>query len=219
MVKAILFDFDGTLSDRYGAAYDMYRWTVHRIFPEMDEDSYEFEAIVQRCLQWDEFGCIDRTHPFSMIKEKYKSDLDVAYWEKEWFDNFYHFQRLQPNCIETLLALSKHYKLGIITNGPEKNQLGKIRQLDLEQYFATVIVSGAFGKDKPDPAIYQKAAADLGVSCTECAFIGDTFATDIIGAMKAGMKPILYASDRRGLSRFDVQSVHSYKEIAEIFLK
>lgn len=219
MIKAILFDYDGTLSDRYAAAYDMYRWVVHRIFPALAEDSYEFEAIVQRCLQWDEFGCIDRVHPFQMIKEKYAPDLDVSYWEKEWFANFYRFQRLQPHCTEVLEALGKRYRLGIITNGPQKNQLGKIRQLQLEPYFETVIVSGAFGKDKPDVSIYQKAADNLGLACEECAFIGDTFSTDIIGAMKSGMLPIWFIGDRRGVSCYDVQTVANYKEIADFFLK
>ena len=46
MIKGILFDFDGTLSNRVESAYFMYRWMVHEMLPEMDVHDIEFERIV-----------------------------------------------------------------------------------------------------------------------------------------------------------------------------
>mgnify|MGYP003098048126 FL=1 len=49
MIKGILFDFDGTLSNRVESAYFMYRWMVHEMLPEMDVHDIEFESTRFRC--------------------------------------------------------------------------------------------------------------------------------------------------------------------------
>ena len=50
MIKAILFDYDGTLSNRRRAAYDMYKDCVMRMKPELDPDGIELESIVQHSI-------------------------------------------------------------------------------------------------------------------------------------------------------------------------
>ena len=88
----------------------------------------------------------------------------------------------------------------------------------MRKYFDTVIISGAFGAHKPDVSIYEKAARDLGLKCEEIAFIGDTFATDIVGAVRAGMMPIWYCYEHRGISLYEVKQVSNYDEIRDMFL-
>ena len=88
----------------------------------------------------------------------------------------------------------------------------------MRKYFDTVIISGAFGVHKPDVSIYEKAASNLGLKCEEIAFIGDTFATDIVGAVRAGMMPIWYCYEHRGISLYEVKQVSNYDEIRDMFL-
>ncbi|MCI5722751.1 MAG: HAD family hydrolase [Erysipelotrichaceae bacterium] len=218
MIKGILFDYDGTLSDRVTSAYRMYRWMVSEILPDMYHDSVDFELIVQRCMLWDEFGTIRKEHVLEMLKKNYAPDLDVPAWKEKWYTEFHRFQVAMPNSHEVIQKLKEKYRLGIVTNGEARSQSIKVDKLDMRKYFQTVIVSGAFGKDKPDVSIYQQAAKDLGLECNEIAFIGDTFSTDIAGALKAGMLPIWYCNEHRGVSNLDVKQVSSYQELEDIFL-
>lgn len=218
MIKGILFDFDGTISDRVSSAYAMYRYIVHSILPDIDENSVEFEAIIQRCMLWDEFGTIKKSHVLRHLKENYAPNLDLDYWNQAWYDKFYMFQSTQENAIEVIRRLKEKYKLGIITNGDGKSQDAKLKFLDLYPYFDTVLISGVFGVHKPDPSIYYKAAENLGLKCEEIAFIGDTFATDIFGAIKAGMLPIWYCNEHRGVSKYSVTQMTNYRQIEQYFL-
>ena len=52
MIRGIIFDYDGTLSNRFESAYRMYRWMIEEI-SGMDPSSIDFEEIVQECLYWD----------------------------------------------------------------------------------------------------------------------------------------------------------------------
>ena len=218
MIKAILFDFDGTLSDRYGAAYEMYRWYLKQMMPEEDENSLSFEAKVQQCLIYDEYGTIDRGHVLEQIKKKWVKDLDIEKWKDVWYSNFFRYQRLMPDCENVLNLLKEKYKLGIITNGPETSQMAKVKALGMDVFFPVVVVGGAFGKQKPDVSIYQYTAQQLGVKPEECVFIGDTFSTDIYGALSAGMQAVMMCHDRRFVSQMDIPVVYNWKDIEHMFL-
>lgn len=218
MIKGILFDFDGTLSNRVESAYYMYRYLLHDMFPELNVHSAVFEGRVQRCMLWDEFGTINKRHVLEMIKKKWKEDLDVEHYVKVWYETFHLYQVEQPGAYDVLLELSKKYKLGIVTNGNGLTQGLKIDELDLRKYFDTVIVSGDFGSHKPSVDIYHQAAKDLGLEVEEIAFVGDTFDTDILGAIDVGMLPIWYCYEHLGVTVYPVPIVHNYEELKEMFL-
>ncbi|NCB34370.1 MAG: HAD family hydrolase, partial [Erysipelotrichia bacterium] len=98
MIKGILFDFDGTLSNRVESAYFMYRYLVHCLKPEMDIHSPEFEAVVQKCMLWDEFGTISKKHVLNKLKENFAPDMDVEKWAVDWYEIFPEYQVEQPDC-------------------------------------------------------------------------------------------------------------------------
>jgi putative hydrolase of the HAD superfamily len=54
-----------------------------------------------------------------------------------------------------------------------------------------VIDSGAVGIEKPDPRIFDFALERLGMPPDGIWYVGDTPAFDVVGARRAGMKPIL----------------------------
>ena len=134
-VKAILFDFDGTLSNRVESAYRKYKSDVAELFKDLDPNGVELEAIVQRCMTWDEYGTINKRHVFEQLKKHYQLDFDVDRQVRKWYETFHLFQVLQNNCIEILGKLSEKYRLGIVTNGDVVSQNLKIDYLDLRKYF------------------------------------------------------------------------------------
>jgi putative hydrolase of the HAD superfamily len=81
-------------------------------------------------------------------------------------------------------------KLAIITNGDSVQQHRKVEALGLTSVFDVVIASGDIGIAKPDARIFTQAAELLGVSPSQCAYIGDKRDTDAEAATAAGMTGI-----------------------------
>lgn len=77
-----------------------------------------------------------------------------------------------------------------------------------------LVDSGAVGVEKPDPAIFDFALEALDLPPDEIWYVGDTPAFDVIGARRAGLRPILMDPfDVNG--DFDVECVTSLRAVAE----
>lgn len=218
MIRGILFDFDSTLSSRYESAYRMYRHLMHAILPDMDPASLAFEAMIQRIMYWDQYGTVNKAYVIERIRDNYAPGIDVRKWNDYWYAHFHEYQVLMPHAAEILEELQKKYRLGLVTNGAGKSQLAKVYALGLEKYFPVMIASGDFGSDKPDPAIFRKAAEELDLPCEEVAFVGDTFQTDIAGAYAAGMKPVWLCYEKRTVSDYPVTKISDFAELRDMFL-
>jgi HAD superfamily hydrolase (TIGR01549 family) len=76
-------------------------------------------------------------------------------------------------------------RLALITNGPADTQQHKIDVVGLARHFDAVVISGAAGVAKPDPAIFELAAAQLGVPLSATWHVGDSLESDVAGALNA----------------------------------
>lgn len=85
--------------------------------------------------------------------------------------------------------LKGKYQLLLLTNGSPDLQQTKLKITpELTPYFDHIVISGAFGKGKPDPAIFEHALELLAVEKDEAIMVGDNVMTDILGASRAGIK-------------------------------
>lgn len=66
-----------------------------------------------------------------------------------------------------------------------------LQEVGLRQYLDGVFDSWVLGVAKPEPRIFALALAHLGVSAEEAIMVGDTPATDIVGARAAGLQAVL----------------------------
>lgn len=217
MIKGIIFDYDGVLTKRYASAYHMYQGIICSLVNKEKTD-LDVEEMVQRCMIWDEFGHSDKKYVFDQIKEHWFHDLDVSYWRTYWYEHFDAFQIVSADAFEVLKKLHEHYKLEILSNGFSHSQHKKISSLKLEPYFDEVIVSGDYEMQKPDTRIFQIACDKLKLDPSEVAMVGDTFFTDLSGAMRIGIQPVWYCHERRPISDFNVPVVKDFKELEQYFL-
>lgn len=102
---------------------------------------------------------------------------------------------LAPGIRECLEALKGKYKLGIIsdaivTPGAQLREL--LEKYDLLHYFDAFVFSDEAGASKPDPKVFELAAAGLGVPITSIAHIGDREHNDILGPIGVGAVAVLY---------------------------
>ncbi|UJL47384.1 HAD family hydrolase [Virgibacillus sp. NKC19-16] len=87
--------------------------------------------------------------------------------------------------------LKGNYQMLLLTNGsPELQQTKLDITPELTPYFDQIVVSGAFGKGKPDPTIFEHALELLSVQKDEVLMVGDNLTTDILGASRAGINSV-----------------------------
>jgi len=80
--------------------------------------------------------------------------------------------------------------LGIVTNGPKGSQRIKLTASGVAPLVDVALISGEEEIAKPSPEIFTRAADRLGLSPSECVFVGDNPRTDICGAHDAGMTTV-----------------------------
>jgi HAD superfamily hydrolase (TIGR01549 family) len=89
---------------------------------------------------------------------------------------------------DLLNSLGRRYRLGLLTNGSTEMQWPKVRDLDLEPLFHTIIVAGDHGVYKPDGEAFRLLAERLGTHPDRTLFVGDNYESDVRGAHEAGMR-------------------------------
>jgi HAD superfamily hydrolase (TIGR01549 family) len=99
--------------------------------------------------------------------------------------------RLYDDVIPVLKKLkNKDLKTGLITN-LEIDMKPICSGLGLDPYLDIIVTSGEAGSNKPQPEIFLLALEKAGVNASEAIHVGDQYNIDAIGAMRAGIKPII----------------------------
>ncbi len=92
---------------------------------------------------------------------------------------------------QVLDELKGKYQLLLLTNGsPDLQQTKLTITPELVPYFDQIVISGGFGKGKPDPSIFEHALSLMELDKDEAIMVGDNLMTDILGASRIGMKSV-----------------------------
>lgn len=190
MIKAILFDLDGTLLDRdtslllfIEAQYERLRDVLGHI-PK--------EHYIARFIELDNRGYVWKDTVYAqLVAEFHISSTTSKALLEDYVANFQHHCVAFPHVHDMLDELKRHQiVLGMITNGYGQFQMDNIKALGIEAYFDVILVSEWEGMKKPDPNIFKKALQLLQVVPSESLFIGDHPENDIAAAQAIGMKVI-----------------------------
>jgi len=181
-VKAVVFDLYGTLL--YIADQ---RKPYERLIAQLgvDRELARTAAIKQNhaTLQ-DIVHALAPGHPIDVSSYQHDLEEDVRN------------VRLYPETLEVLGQLKdKGLKLGMISNlatayGAPFSALG------LSSFFDHAIFSYEAGLEKPQPEIYHRMVANLGVTPLRALMVGDKYRNDVEGPGKIGMPGVLL--DRKG---------------------
>ena len=196
MIRALIFDFDGTLSNRQTNAYNVFDDYLRPFFREMSET--EYEAVLQDMILYDCNGILNvekRVIPFVAKYGRYLPDDFAEKFVPYYNDQMYEYTILKDETIEVLEKVKGRYKLAVLSNGDSLPQHRKVEKTGISDYFDCVLVSGDIGINKPDRGIFDYLCEKLGCRNEECMMIGDVFASDILGAVNAGCIPVWLNSD------------------------
>lgn len=198
-----LFDLDDTLFDhRYGTRaaqvilrerHEALRFWDEAAFARRHSDlleAFHLEVLAGH-LTVDEA----RVRRFSVLFAEAGRPLSTAESEAiavEYRDAYRASWRLVPGALELLRALHGRVRLGVVTNNVVEEQTRKVRDLGLEPLLDAVVISEAVGVSKPDRRIFEIALERMGCRAPEAVMVGDSWATDIAGAVGAGLRAVWF---------------------------
>lgn len=219
-IKAILFDYDNTLSNRHSSCYKTFTELVDTFLPQFEKGSIPYEAVLQDFMTYDQFGNVRLEYGIGRIEKKYGVSIPIENPAEWWAKHHIGHATIWDDTLSTLQSLKERgYKLGIVTNGSSYGQRGKIEATpELPGYFDMILTSEEAGVNKPNAAIFTMAAEMIGVPAEECAFVGDTFGNDILGAYRAGMLPVwMWVDQTSRPMQTEILRIQYLSELLDIF--
>lgn len=101
------------------------------------------------------------------------------------------WSRRADGSAETLSELRRRgYRTGVVSNADGRVR-GLLETAGLSPHLELIVDSAEVGFEKPDARIFQAATARLGLSPGACAYVGDIYEIDVLGAAGAGLHPVL----------------------------
>ncbi len=135
---------------------------------------------------------------------------------KEFGEEFSKYVCLDQEAPATLKALSKTYRLGLVSNfAIPETVYNLLKNADIHSYFEVVVVSGAVNKRKPHPKIFQDTLNAMGVVAGETVFVGDTVDADVEGPKAVGMQAV-YIERRFQKKSEKYQPDQTIKKLSEL---
>lgn len=190
MIKAALFDLDGTLYDRDALAEALFE-QQYRAF-ERELRGISRERFLRDAHAMDEHGHGEKEAGYRALVRAWGLDDGLAPRLIEHFWSCYDgLCTLGEDAADTLRELRRRgLKLGVVTNGGSVRQRRKLAALGLASSFDAILVSEEEGVRKPDAEIFRRALARCGVGAHEALFVGDHPVADVEGAHRAGLKAV-----------------------------
>ncbi len=203
LIKAILFDLDNTLFDHDRAELEslkkIYR-SYRNLFNGISFDTFYEKFQINNDMFWKKLitgetnrwqsrqGRFALTLKDCGLKQSPAAEMFSVYLSI-YIHNHYYVDGAE-NLLKTLNR--KKYTLGIITNGFTTVQENKIDGLGIRRYFDTIVMSEKVGVMKPHPKIFNTALAKIRCEAQDCLFVGDSFDSDVVGALKSGLKAVWF---------------------------
>jgi HAD superfamily hydrolase (TIGR01549 family) len=191
MVKAIIFDFWGTLVENgvWSPIKQVKNILGIRLpFPE-------YVVRMERAMMTSKFENL-RTAFLAICKEfnlevnENKIEQLVGIWNKSWM-----LAEPYQETIATLTKLREKYQVILVSNTDNFSIEQVLEKYDLKELFDHIFLSYNLGVIKTDKNFFKQVLSELNLAVEDVVVVGDSIQSDIMAAKRMDMKAVLI--DRR----------------------
>jgi HAD superfamily hydrolase (TIGR01549 family) len=227
MIRAVFFDLYGTLARWEPAAGDIQRISaaaegldvdpgaIERSYPTanalFDRENARQRLASQTPEQRESFlAGYERT---LLAAAGYDVSLDLAraIWRRVSFAP--KEMALYPDARETLQELkTQGFSIGVISN-MGTDLPGYIESMGIADLVAVSVSSSEVGVAKPHPSVFEAALCKLGVPAGEALHVGDSYKSDVLGAVGAGLHALYLFRGTDGPAYGEHSTVSSLSEV------
>lgn len=199
----LFFDLDNTLWDFTANACLAMKLTLVQteILPKLPSFDSFFQVYEQiNKSLWNDYHSRKITKQNLIVERFSRSlkafDIHDHNWQelnRQYLENMALQTGLFPGTLETLTNLkAKGYQMHIITNGFKEVQRAKLVNCNLSGFFTKVFISEEIQTTKPHREIFEHALKSTNAPKKRSVMIGDSWETDIEGALNFGMDQIMF---------------------------
>jgi beta-phosphoglucomutase len=186
MIKAIIFDLDGTLvdSEPFNVEIEKLQFRLNEL--SISEEEHRKYLGISSDVMWRDIAQRHNlTLPVDELIEQYRTECIRFFSELNEIP-------IMPGIIDLLEKLrTKNYPLAVASSSfPEIIHI-ILEKAGLSNYFQVIVSSQEAGKSKPEPDIFLLAAKLLGVNPVDCLVVEDS-ANGINAAHAAEMSCVAY---------------------------
>ncbi len=219
MIKAICFDFDGTLA-RFTGDFAL---LADGLRSDLGLTQCDANTLPARRAQMERrsgamtFGDTVRA-ALEELELRVPNDLEQL--AAQVVRDYSAQMALLPGALDVLnFCCDRELSLALITNGPEDMQRAAIQAVGIERYFQRILVSGDadVAVRKPNPRVFQMACEALGTQPGETLMVGDNLGADVKGALAYGMQTV-YLGDEPGTGYKTLPDIAAFGKWLEIRL-
>jgi len=207
-IKAVFFDLDETLVENKIPVRELFARMYFDFQEQLGAENQEifFSSLREQASQlWNTMFETEVApeqqfvNTFAYCVEATRSASGAAA-QKIGQNMFDHYESLSSNNVvfhdgatDTLAALHERGIItGLITNGMEQIQLGKIHALDIHNKVDHVTVSAQARAHKPHAPVFELALERANVDASSAMQVGDHATNDVAGAIRKGMGGVYY---------------------------
>lgn len=234
-IKALIFDFGGTLDTDGTHWSEVFREAYQRFVINVTKDSfnnayvYAEDLMKNSVVKSDTFlTTLNKQISFQfeyLLKNKLMNESNIEKMKNDLTEYCYsQVTETIPSVKSILKSLHQNYQLALVSNF-YGNINTVLNELSIHQYFNSIVDSFDVNVRKPDPKIFQIAIDELGIMPYESVVIGDSYDRDIVPAKILGCKTIWLKgkswTDAKDISSADkiISSISGLKNVINSFFK